>query len=498
MTVSRNLVANLAGQAWTAALNLAAVPIYVALLGIESFGLIGLNAVAVVLVSFLDAGMATTVNREMVRYRAGHLSRCEAGDLLRSVELMLAGGGVLLALIAVFAVPHIARHVLEPAALPQATVATAMLLMILSAIMRALEAIYRAAMLGLDRVVLMNGLSIASATSRVLGPAAVLAAGGGTVLTFFYGQLVVGVGSLIVFLLVTHGLLGSLRRSRFRLASLRRVAGFAGGAFGLAVLTALVAQSDKLVLTGTSSLEAVGYYLAAGVAAAGIYQLALPVFHSFYPRLSDCDARSDIPGFRSEALRASLVVSALAGAPVAVMVLHGDTFLYAWTGDADLVRHAAPLLAALALGALAHALVHALLAALLAAHRQEIATRAGSMTLAAMIPLMVIAHAGWQAEGIALVWVLMTAMWLSMILVAAGRDMPDRMPLVPLLACLGGPSAVAFVCANVFGLLPFEAVGERLPSIIFVIAAGLGVLALTAVAARELDRSLRQPVPEAT
>ena len=82
----RNLIANYIGQAWTAFVSLAFIPIYIKYLGIDAYGLIGIFAILVSWISLLDMGMTPMLSREMARYNGGELSIQSIRDLLRSVE----------------------------------------------------------------------------------------------------------------------------------------------------------------------------------------------------------------------------------------------------------------------------------------------------------------------------------------------------------------------------------------------------------------------------
>ena len=66
--LKRNLVANYAGQAWSAVMGLAFIPVYIHYLGVEAYGLIGLFAVLQAWLALLDMGLTPTLAREMGRY----------------------------------------------------------------------------------------------------------------------------------------------------------------------------------------------------------------------------------------------------------------------------------------------------------------------------------------------------------------------------------------------------------------------------------------------
>ena len=66
--VRRNIVANIAGKGWAALLSLAVLPAYVHFLGIEAFGLIGFFLSLMAILSLLDLGLGTALNRQFAQY----------------------------------------------------------------------------------------------------------------------------------------------------------------------------------------------------------------------------------------------------------------------------------------------------------------------------------------------------------------------------------------------------------------------------------------------
>ena len=87
MSVGQNLISNFIGQAWVALINLAFIPIYIELLGIEAFGLVGLFALLQAWMGILDLGLTPTIGREMARYTGGGYTAHEIRVLLRSLEI---------------------------------------------------------------------------------------------------------------------------------------------------------------------------------------------------------------------------------------------------------------------------------------------------------------------------------------------------------------------------------------------------------------------------
>src|SRR5258708_11875863 len=68
-----NFAANIAGQACVALIQLLVIPIYVRLLGIEAYGLIGFFVALQATVQVLDLGVSATVTRELAKSTATSL-----------------------------------------------------------------------------------------------------------------------------------------------------------------------------------------------------------------------------------------------------------------------------------------------------------------------------------------------------------------------------------------------------------------------------------------
>src|SRR5512140_2568781 len=65
--LSRNIAANFVGTLWTALMGPALVSVYVRLMGIEAYGLIGILTTLQAAFTLLDLGLSTATNRELAR-----------------------------------------------------------------------------------------------------------------------------------------------------------------------------------------------------------------------------------------------------------------------------------------------------------------------------------------------------------------------------------------------------------------------------------------------
>ena len=143
MKLKINIVANYLGQAWASLMGLVFLPIYIQLIGIESYGLIGLIGVIQTWLALLDLGMGPTLNREMARFVSGVITPQEIQNLLRTLEIICYAVAFLTSLLLFGLSDVIARHWLKANELPISTVSHAIAMMSLVIGLRFCEGLYR-------------------------------------------------------------------------------------------------------------------------------------------------------------------------------------------------------------------------------------------------------------------------------------------------------------------------------------------------------------------
>jgi O-antigen/teichoic acid export membrane protein len=120
---------------------------------------------------------------------------------------------------------------------------------------------------------------------------------------------------------------------RFSKSALYDVRAFAGGMFGILLISAINTQSDKLVVSKIFTLDELGLYAMAGLVGQVPSMLALPLAVTVLPRLTSLIAQGDTTKLVSLYMRYSYMVSAaaftaalgiLVGAPQILILLLGS------------------------------------------------------------------------------------------------------------------------------------------------------------------------------
>ena len=93
-SVRRNIIANFAGKGWIGIFNLAFIPIYVKLMGVEVYGLIGIFMSLSAVLALLDMGLSATMSRELSKLSVVEGSAQESRNLVRTFEVIYWGIGI--------------------------------------------------------------------------------------------------------------------------------------------------------------------------------------------------------------------------------------------------------------------------------------------------------------------------------------------------------------------------------------------------------------------
>lgn len=358
MALKRNLIANYLGQGWAALMGLAFVPMYIKYLGIEAYGLIGLFAVLQAWLALLDMGMAPTLVREMARFTGKAHSNESIRDLLRSIELIALGVAVLIASGVAYGSDWIARSWLKADALPVEVVAQAFVIMGLVTALRFAEGVYRSAIVGLQRQILLNMVNIVMATLRGFGAVGVLTWLSPTIGAFFLWQAVVSIVTLAILAAATYSCIPKgCRGGRFSLVELRKVWRFAGGILGITLLSAILTQTDKIVLSAMLDLKSWGYYSFAATIAGSLSLLSLPIHQAWAPKLNEIFAERNKKKFVTYYHLGSQITTVVVGSISFVIIFYAELILLIWTKDASLSKATSEIVQVLVLGKMINSLM---------------------------------------------------------------------------------------------------------------------------------------------
>jgi O-antigen/teichoic acid export membrane protein len=426
--LERNTFANLFGAAWSAAVGVLCVPLYLGLLGAEAYGLVGLFVTLQSVFVVLDLGIGATFSRELARLEAnagGARTQRDLAYTLQTVYWIIA----LLVGVTVFALaPAVARHWVRPQSLSAEAVTTCVRMMGAAMTLQFPFAFYQGGLLGLQRQPLFNALAAAVTTLRAAGTLLALWLVSPTPETFFAAQVVAGAAGTgaAAFMLWRCLPASGGEAGGFRFALIRRVWRFSAAYAANAVATMGLMQGDKVILSALLPLEAFGYYMLAQGVATGMYAVIISVDGAVFPQLAGLVARGDMGGLSEVYHRGSQLMTVLL-APVAVVAaLFPREVLWAWTGDPTAAEHARLVLTLLASAMLLHGFIHAPYYLQIAHGWWRTILRTNFFLLLGVLPLNILLAGRFGGPGAATVQVILNVGYLLTLPLANHRFLKDE------------------------------------------------------------------------
>lgn len=471
---------------------LAFLPLYIDYLGLEAYGLIGVFALLQAWLTLLDIGMKPTLVREMARFTAGEHDAQSVRDLLRSIEFIAISVALLVGFGIWGASGWLAADWLGAKTLPLATVAQAIALMGGVAALRLLENIYISGISGLQRQVLQNVLSSVMATLRGLGAVAALAWVAPRIEVFFLWQGIVSLLTVLVFATAVYRTLpAARRRARISRSALLGVWRFAAGMTVITVLSLLLTQVDKILLSRLLSLKAFGAYALAAAVTGGLYLLSGPVTAAYYPRFTELVARGDDAGLARLYHQSAQLVSVLMGSAAVILSVFASPILLVWTNEPSLAVEVAPLLTLLAAGTLANGLMWIPYHLQLAHAWTSLTIKTNIVAVCLLIPAILYLVPRHGAMGAAGAWLALNSGYLTVGIGLMHRRLLPREKWRWYLQDVALPLAAAGSVAGLLRLLLPQSAHRLGELALLALAAGLSLLAAALAASTVRPQLLR-------
>lgn len=498
--MKNDVLANFLCTIWVAALGLALVPIYVKILGIETYGLIGFFAALQVWLNLLDAGLSPALSREMSRYLGNVRLIKSTHDLLRSVELIFIGVVVLIIATGSLASNWIAIYWLSSTLISSETLRNSILIAFWSVAFSLVEILYRSALIGLQKHAALAKITASLATVRGGGAVAVLLFVSPTPEAFFLWQaLMTGVSVLALNRYLYKALPGQ-ESGQFSMRELAGIKSYALSVVGISMLATVMTQSDKLILSSHLPLAEWGYYSIALVISGAMGLLYQPIYQAWLPKMSEIVAQKDNEALGSLLHIGTQLVTTVVGSAALVLLFYADVFLTLWTQEASLAAAVSPILKFLAIGTFLNSLMAIPYGLQLAHGWTSLSLKANAVAACIIVPLLFVVVPKYGSLGAAALWVLLNLGYVGIVSHLMFRELLRSQRLrwythdiaMPLVGAIG----MLFLTSLVpVGDSPFASMLHLLLSSVGVLlSAGLASPDLRAIAFHNLI-ALRSPNP---
>jgi O-antigen/teichoic acid export membrane protein len=408
LPLRKNLLANFAGRLWASGISLVFIPLYIRFMGIESYGLIGVYLSLMALVSVLDMGLSTTLNRELARLSTVTGNEQEARNLVRSMEAIYWGIGLLVALATILLAPLVPRYWVNPKGISAEIVQRAVMIMGFVIAFDWPAALYTGGLMGLQRQVQLNSIRAGMGTLQAVGAVLILWLVSPTISAYFLWQIFIAAAQTTTLAVVLwRNLPRTYRKARFQYGLLTKNWKFTAGVSGIAVLATILTQADKVILAKMLSLEAFGYYVLAYNVASSLTLFTIPMFSAFFPKLSQLFAEKKESELSTLYHKGCQFLSILTFSLALTLAFFSRETLQIWIRDAATVERTHLLLSVVVVGTALNALMILPYTIQMAFGWTRLILFQNTVALLLLVPAMFLMIGKYGAIGAAIVWVVL-------------------------------------------------------------------------------------------
>lgn len=405
MSLKKNVLANFVGSFWCALMGLVFVPFYIQLMGVEAYGIVGVFGTLTTVLTILDLGLSQSMNREMARMANTGASQIKICSTVKTLEWVYWVIAILVGLIVFLLSSPIAYYWLKPETLAQEELNHVLKIIALVIALRWPVSLYTGGLNGLQKQVQVNLLTSLITTLQGVGAIVALLIVKPSLEVFFAWQVLISFLQVVLFRIALWRNLPYSKKSGFKKSILFELWRFAVGMSAISLLSIVLTQLDKILLSKFLNLSDFGYYSFATTVAAVLFRLVGPVFTAYYPRLVEF-ANIENPQKLINAYHQGCQLIAILVFPVGlVLAFFSKEILLIWTQNPNTAEKTSILISVLCIGNILNGIMHMPYALQLAYGWTRLALLQNLISVIVLTPAIYFAAKNFGAEGAACVWV---------------------------------------------------------------------------------------------
>jgi len=406
--LKKNITANFVGNIWQAIMSLAFIPLYIKFMGVESYGLIGIFATFQAIFILLDMGLSATLTREMARLSVLPGREQDMRNLTRSLEVIYWCVAAFIGIVIMAIAPFIAHYWVKAGQLSPQTIEQALRLMGFVMAFQWPASFYSGGLMGLQRQVLLNAINIGMSTLRGAGAVLILWLISPTIQAFFSWQIIISIiNTCLLAFFLWHKLPHTEKKATFQKQLLAGVWRFAAGISGITLLSVILMQMDKIILSRMLSLEMFGYYTLASMIAMNLYRIISPITTGIYPRITQLVSLDEQDGLKQLYHKSCQFVSVLVLPVTIVVAMFSYEILLIWTQNPVTAEKCHLLVSILICGTALNGLMTVPYGLQVAHGWTSLTLYVNLISVILLVPLMIYMTIHFGAFGAASVWVIL-------------------------------------------------------------------------------------------
>jgi O-antigen/teichoic acid export membrane protein len=318
------------------ALLVIVTPFYISNLGLDGYGIIGIFLMLQALIALLDFGLGASITRVLSDSQENKFNLFDKQRLLFTAEILCWFGALAFFIMVASGSNLIAVRWINSETASYNDVFYSFILIGVALALQFPGNLYINALLGLQNHKVLSLFQIFGNLMRYGGGAAILV-WHPNILYFFAVQICASaIQTISMKFYIWHIAFRSKDCPiKFSFESIVNLWKYSIGMSATAIISALIANSDRLILSNMVSLTEIGSYSAALTAASVVSLFILPFYRVFYPRFSELFFSGRIDILNKTYLSSCEVLSAFVVPVILCGILCAPELLRLWLGHGD-------------------------------------------------------------------------------------------------------------------------------------------------------------------
>jgi hypothetical protein len=352
-SLTKSILHNLFFNIWQAGLLLILLPIYIKILGLESFGLIGFYLIWITIFGILETGFSSTILREFSWLAAKKKKNTKIFYLFRSAEIFYFSLIFFICLILSILVFFFGKDFFKSNTLDPEIIHQTLILMIFSLACSVPLGLYAGGLRGLNKHQQCSFLLALFATVRGLGCVIILLYIKSDIRIYFIYLIIINSAQLLVFRwLLLKSFIKCNYFNKFSFNPLKSIKNYFTGIIFCTAISIVISQSDKLILGKITSLENFSLYTISWTVASALSLLVGPIISIYSNKITALISSKENKALVKNFKLLSQLTNILILSPAIVLIFFSKQALLVWTGNPFISENAAPILSVLVIGML--------------------------------------------------------------------------------------------------------------------------------------------------
>jgi len=325
----KNILANYGSRLWSIISVYLFIPIYIKLLGIESYGVISFYSVIMGIIVLADAGIASAIDREFAK---NDTDEHKIGVLFFFEKIYITIC-IIIAIIIFFSSKQIAAHWLDSRNIPQNDLSNFISLIGIGVASQLMTIIYGGALMGLQKQVKYVGIQTAGSILKSVGVIGILFFFSKNLYVFFIWQIICNIAMIYAFRKAVLSYFNySIHPVKYNRKTIpAAIWKYLAGMFFISFLNALNMQTDKLITSKMFTLEHFGYYSLVSVLSQSPLLLAAPIILSVFPHMTKTISENKKDALFPVFQRFCFLINAVTVPVTLTFILYGKSIFTLWT-----------------------------------------------------------------------------------------------------------------------------------------------------------------------